>query len=318
MSYSSRIYIYGPVGLLLLIVVLYSVFWRVQADTLSARLDRANGGEVIPGITFAFAGKTVGGYPFRLDAVLSGVTFSHQSPEGETAWRTEQLALHALSYNLDRYIFEVTGLQSFERPPMAQGNVPRVIYVTPAIARASAILSNGKLARFDVDLWEPQAKDATQGADPKRSLSAGRAQLHLLARPDDTIDVAAQINNARIGAGYAAAQADVTLALIDLRGKLTESSAFDGLIAGALSIAEAAQAWRARMGALSISDLTLNWPNARADLKGDLVVNDAGLLSGRLKGTRVQNGIAPAEFALTLADGDIRALAALPSSRARP
>jgi hypothetical protein len=204
MSYSSRIYIYGPVGLLLLIVVLYSVFWRVQADTLSARLDRANGGEVIPGITFAFAGKTVGGYPFRLDAVLSGVTFSHQDAEGETAWRTEQLALHAQSYNLNRYIFEVTGLQSFARPPAKPGNVPRVMYMTPAIARASAILSNGRLARFDMDLWETQTKDATQGADPNRNFSADRAQLHLLARPDDTIDVATQINNARIGAGYAA------------------------------------------------------------------------------------------------------------------
>src|SRR5258705_13239947 len=85
MSYSSRLFIYGPVGLLLLIVVLYSVFWSVQADPLSARLDRSNGGEVIPGINFAFAGKTVGGYPFRLDAVLSGVTFSHQDAGGETA-----------------------------------------------------------------------------------------------------------------------------------------------------------------------------------------------------------------------------------------
>ena len=155
MSYSSRIFIYGPVGLLLLIIVLYSVFWGVQADTLSARLDRANGGEVVPGITFAFAEKTVGGYPFRLDAVLGGVTFSHQAAEGETAWRTEKLALHAQSYNLDRYIFEVTGLQSFARPPATRGSVPRVTYVTPAIARASAILSNGRLARFDIDLWEP-------------------------------------------------------------------------------------------------------------------------------------------------------------------
>ena len=223
MSYSSRIYIYGPVGLLLLIIMLYSVFWRVQADTLSARLDRANGGEVIPGVTFAFAGKTVGGYPFRLDAVLSGVTFAHQSAEGETAWRTEQLALHAQSYNLDRYIFEVTGLQSLARPPVMPGNVPRVIYLTPAIARASAILNAGRLARFDMDLWEPQAKDATQGADPKRNFSADRAQLHLLARPDDTIDVAAQINNAHIGAGYTATAADIVLPLIDLRAKLTQS-----------------------------------------------------------------------------------------------
>src|SRR5712691_1235838 len=302
MSYSSRIFIYGPVGLLLLIVVLYSVFWRVQADTLSARLDRANGGEIIPGITFAFAGKTVGGYPFQVDAVLSGVTFSHQVAEGETAWRTEKLALHALSYNLDRYIFEVTGLQSFERPPMKQGGVPRVIYATPAIARASAILNNGRLARFDMDLWEPQAKDATQGADPKRSLSADRAQLHLLARPDNTIDVAAQINNAHIGPGYAAANTELVLPLIDLRAKLTEGSAFDVLAAGKMSVADAAQAWRERMGALKISDLTLNWPDARAGLKGEVAIDHAGRASGRLEGDKVQNGKAPVQFGLTLDD----------------
>jgi hypothetical protein len=318
MSYSSRFYIYGPVSLLLLIVVLYSVFWRVQADTLSARLDRANGGEVIPGIAFTFAAKTVGGYPFRLDAVLSGVTFSHQGAEGETAWRTEELALHAMSYNLDRYIFEVTGLQSFAHPPAAPGNVPRVIYVTPATARASAILSNGKLARFDMDLWEPQAKDATQGADPKRNFFAGRAQLHLLWRPDDTIDVAAQINNARIGAGYAAAKVDIMLPLIDLRGKLTGSSALDGLVAGTMSVADAAQAWRGRMGELNVSDLTLNWPDAHADLKGDVAINSAGRPTGHLEGERVQNGKAPTQFGLTLNDGDIRIAAALPAPAARP
>ena len=148
---------------------------------------------MVPGITFAFAGKSVGGYPFRLDAVISGVTFSHQSPEGETAWRTEKLALHALSYNLDRIIFEVAGLQSFARPPVTPGSAPRVIYLDPGSARASAILDRGRLARFDVDLREPQAKDAIQDPDPKRSVSAVRAQLHLLSRPDDTIDVAAQI-----------------------------------------------------------------------------------------------------------------------------
>src|SRR2546423_2414294 len=157
---SYRIFIYAPAGLLLLAVVLYSVFWRVQADTLSARLDRANGGEVIPGITFAFAGKSIGGYPFRLDAVISGVTFSHQRAEGEPAWRTEKLVLHALSYNLDRTIFEVTGIQSFARPPLTPGTVPRVTTLNPGIAHASSILDHGRLAQLDVDLREPQAKDA--------------------------------------------------------------------------------------------------------------------------------------------------------------
>ncbi len=92
MSYSNRIFIYGPVGLLVLVVVLYSVFWRVQADMLAAKLDSANGGEVIPGVVFAFAEKSITGYPFRLDVVLSGVTFANRGPDGETAWRTEKPA----------------------------------------------------------------------------------------------------------------------------------------------------------------------------------------------------------------------------------
>jgi hypothetical protein len=310
MSYSNRIFMYGPVGLLLLIVILYSVFWRVQADTLSARLDRANGGEVIPGLVFAFAEKSVGGYPFRLDAVLSGVTFSHQTPEGETAWRSEKLALHTLSYNQNRLIFEASGLQSFARPPVMPGTVPRVIYLTPAIARASAILRNGEVVRFDLDLWEPQAKDATLGADPKRTLTADRAQLHFLARPGNMIDAAMQIDNAHIGTGLAGGAAEIQLPLINVRAKLTESDALDALRSGRMSVEDAAAAWRARMGTISVGDLTVNWPDGHADLMGDLLLDQGYHLTGTLQGKSVQNGKTPAEFGLVFEGGGMRLAAA--------
>ena len=305
MSYSNRIFFYGPVGLLLLVIVLYSVFWRVQADTLAARLDRANGGEVIPGIVFAFAEKSVGGFPFRLDAVLSGVTFSHQAPEGETAWRTEKLALHRLSYGQNRYIFEASGLQSFARPPAMPGSVPQVLFVTPAIARASAILVRDRLARFDLDLLEPQAKDATSGADAKRTLTADRAQLHLLSRPDNTIDMAIKIDNAKIGSGYAGGAAEIQLPLIDLRAKLTQGDALDVLRAGMMSIADAAAAWRGSLGTIAVSDLALSWPDAHADLKGDLALDESVRLTGTLKGNGVKNGKTPAAFGLVFANGEM-------------
>jgi hypothetical protein len=299
MSYSNRIFIYGPVGLLLLIVVLYSVYWRVQADTLSARLDRANGGEVIPGIKFAFAEKSVGGYPFRLDAVLSGVSFSQATNAGEATWRTEKLALHSQSYGRNRYLFEVTGLQSFSLPPQKPGGPPREILLTPAIARASAILRDGRLVRFDLDLLELQGKDATPGADANGNASADRAQLHLLARADNTVDVAMKFDNARIGA-------DAELPLIDLRGKLMAGEAFTPLTAGQTSPADAATAWRDRMGTFSVTALSLNWPDARAILKGDLTLNAQDRLTGRLAGERVQRGGTSAQFALVFADGVMR------------
>ena len=303
MSYSNRIFIYGPVSLLLLVIILYSVYWRVQADTLSARLDRANGGEIIPGLVFAFADKSVGGFPFRLDVVLSGVSFAQRSPDGETGWRTEKLALHTLSYGRNRYIFEVTGLQSFTRPPAAPGMAPRVLFLTPALARASAILRSGRLARFDLDLWGPQSKDATEGADPKRTFSADRAQLHLLSRADDTIDVAVKIDNARIGSGYTSTASGISLPLVDLRAKLTQSETLNPLQAGRDSIPDAVQRWRTHMGQLAVGDLSLNWPNSRADLKGDLTLDGEGYLAGVLGGMDVRKGHISEELQLRFAAG---------------
>ena len=313
MSYSNRIFFYGPVVLLLLVIVLYSVFWRVQADTLAARLDRANGGEIIPGVVFAFAEKSMSGYPFRLDVVLSGVTFSHQTPEGETAWRSEKIALHRQAYDTNRFIFEADGLQSFAFPPVMPGTVPRVFFLTPGIARASAILAAGKLARFDLDLWEVQGREATLGADPKRSLAADRAQIHFLARPDNTVDVAMQVNNARIGAALSSTGAEIPLALIEMRGKLTHSDAFDGLRTANAGVADAASAWRGANGVLSVSDLTINWPGGHASLKGDLTVDEMGQLAGRLE-PQDGNGL----LALAFAKGGLRVVVATtPSAPAR-
>jgi hypothetical protein len=305
MSYFNRIFVYGPAGLLLLGAILYSVFWRVQADTLSARLDRANGGEIIPGVVFAFAEKSVGGFPFRLDAVLSGVTFSHHAPEGESAWRTEKLAIHALSYNQNRFIFEVTGLQSFARPPLQPGTVPRVTYVTPAIARADAIFAAGKLTRIDVDLWGVQAKEATLGANPKDTVTADRAQLHMLARADNTIDLVVQIANAKIGAGYTRV-VELDLPTLALTGKLTEAQTLAPVISGQSSLTDALSAWRNNGGLLSVADLALNWGEAHADLKGDLTLDEQSRLSGSLKGEQIINGNARGPFELIFADGTIR------------
>jgi hypothetical protein len=314
MSYSNRIFFYGPVVLLLLVIVLYSVFWRVQADTLAARLDRANGGEIMPGVVFAFAEKSVSGYPFRLDAVLGGVTFSHQTPEGETAWRSEKIALHRQAYDQNRFIFEANGLQSFALPPVTPGTVPRVFFLMPGIARASAILTQGKLVRFDLDLWAAQAREATLGADPKRNLTADRAQVHFLARPDHTIDVAMQLNNARIGAALSSTGAEVPLALVEMRAKLTHGDAFDALRGAAMSIADAVTSWRGAGGTLSVSDLTADWTGGHSTWKGDLTLDESSQLRGKLEPRKP----APDAFELEFGDGQIRAAAPSAPAAAAP
>ena len=282
MSYSNRIWIYGPVGLLLLVIILYSVFWRVQADMLAARLDGANGGEIVPGVVFTFAEKTVGGFPFRLDAVLSGVSFVDRRPDGETAWRTERMAIHKMAYRNNLFVLEVAGLQSFALPG-ENGQPPRVTYITPALARASAINEDGKLARFDLDMRDVEAKDARAEPDQGRTFSAARAQFHLLARADDTIDLALKIENAKIGAGYRP-KLGGELLMADLRGRIAQGASFQVLERGSGSLTDALEHWRQNGGLVAVERLALDWSGIKTDLTGELGVDETHRLSGELKG----------------------------------
>ena len=282
MSYSNRIWIYGPVGLLVLAIILYSVFWRVQADMLAARLDSANGGEIVPGIVFTFAEKSVGGFPFRLDAVLSGVSFVDRRPDGETAWRTERMAIHKLAYRNNLFVLEVAGLQSIALPG-ENGQPQRVTYVTPGLARASALIQDGKLARFDLDMRDVEAKDARAEPDQQRTFSASRAQFHLLARADDTIDLALKVENANIGQGYRP-KLGGALVLADLRGKIGQGASFAVLERGSGSLTDALEQWRQNGGMVAVERLALDWAGIKTDLTGALGVDEAHRLSGELKG----------------------------------
>jgi hypothetical protein len=282
MSYSHRFWIYGPVGLLVLVLVLYAVFWRVQADMLAARLDSANGGEILPGIVFAFAEKSVGGFPFRLDAVLEGVTFTDRRPDGQTSWRTERMAVHKLAYRNNLYVLEVAGLQSFELPG-GPGQPSRVTYVTPGIARASAIIDDGRLARFDLDVRDLDAKDARSAPEENRTFAAGRLQFHLLAGAEDTIDLAFKVENARIGEGYKP-RLSGPLVLADLRGRVMQGASFAVLERGSGNLTDALEHWRQNGGAIAVERLSLDWAGVRTDLKGSLGVDGTHRLDGELQG----------------------------------
>lgn len=280
-SYSHRIFMYGPVALLVLLVVGYSLYWQASADTLRAELDAANGHEIMPGVTFAFAEKTVGGYPFRLDALLSGVTFAHKGALGETAWRTEKLALHMQSYGAGHFLFEAAGLQSFAWPD--ENGVTRVLYVTPGTARASALLHDGKLYRFDLDVVAAEAQDAALTAPPDRNVAVKRAQFHLRAREDHAIDVVIKLEGARIGPGFTPALG-ADLPLFMLKGSLTHGETLETLLADKDSAANACEVWRKVGGAFDVSGLSLKWGQAGADATGTLAFDGDHRVMGAIDG----------------------------------
>jgi hypothetical protein len=284
MTYSSRFFLYLPAGLLVLAAALYVWFWREEAGQFGAALDRVNGREILPGLGFAFAEKSMGGFPFRLDAVLSGVTFSHRVRDGEYAWRSEHLVLHTQSYDWTRFVFEAAGVQSLARPPAETGGVPRILLVRPGIMRASAILEAGRLARFDLDIRELRAEDATLGAAPGRTVAAARAQFHIISRPDQTLDLALQVEEARLGEGLSGQGLGSRLPLVSLSGVLTQAAELEGLLSGWVGLPEAAETWRAGHGAFRIRSLTLKTSDRQAVLTGELTLAETGEVSGALQG----------------------------------
>ena len=278
MSYSSRIYMYGPVGLLLLIVVLYGVFWRVESDTLAARLERANGGNIMPGVAFSFAQKAVGGFPFRLDVLLSGVSFTYRSGATEADWRVEHLALRRMAYGRNQFIFEADGKQSLAWKSSPDAS-PETISLIPQVARASAILADGRLVRFDVDIWAPRGT-ATNPKHISSEFSATRAQLHVLGRRNKTVDFVMQIENGRSGGSGPGA----ALPQIDCRAQLDHADVLTGLELGTEEPSTALQNWRDNMGVINVSSLNLTWPDAHAMLRGILTLDGQERLAGVLRG----------------------------------
>jgi hypothetical protein len=288
-SYSHRFFIYGPFAALLALAIGYSIYWRSEASELSAKLDAANQHDILPGLHFAFAEKSVGGYPFRLDVVLSGVTFSTRGPGGETAWRTEKLAIHALAYGGGQYLFEAAGLQSIAYP--APGVPAQVFYVTPGTARASALVLHGKLARFDLDIAYAKGEDATASAGHSaggaaqdyqpRDVLAQRAQFHA-RREGEGLDLDVSIDSAKLGAGYNS-KLGHQLKSVEMTGVATQADAFDALLSGSESLAQGFADWRKAGGAVRVDSLSVTSESAMNEtLKGSLALNADGDLAGTL------------------------------------
>lgn len=281
LSYSNRIWIYGPVALLAVFIAVYCVWWKFAADRVADWLDAKNGHEVMPGITFAFAEKDIGGFPFRIDVTLGGVTFQHLAREGETAWRAEKLAFHVLPYDFGHFIFEAAGLQSIARPPLAPGQPARILYVTPGIARASALIDGERVTRVDVDLDNVYVEDATLGAPAGRNARIGRAQFHVRANTDRTVDAMLRIDAGNIGPGYQPPLGpDLKLFLVS--GKITEGETLQDLRHGRASFARTIEAWRVAKGVFSLDDVQFQWGGVSATAKGRLTFDDEHRVRGKI------------------------------------
>jgi|WetSurMetagenome_2_1015567.scaffolds.fasta_scaffold324012_2 hypothetical protein len=229
MRYSSRFFLYAPIALVLLLAAGVSLNWWQTAAALEARLDAVNGLAVMPGVRFAFASRQVAGFPFSLDIELRDVTLSVATPNGPTRWQTEKFALHALTYGRDETIFEAAGAQKLSW--VEDGKTHSLPFAAGSL-RASAILDDARLQRFDLDLF----------GFGSRAFIARRLQFHL-RRNTGTLDYLLLVADLR-APGCSPFNAR-------MEGSLTEAQALAPLLAGKTDWQTALAAWRGAQGRTS-------------------------------------------------------------------
>jgi hypothetical protein len=264
MNYSSRFFLYAPFGLLLLAALAMGGRWWVVAGALETRLDAMQPHEAMPGITVHYRTRSVGGFPFRLEAMLDDLSVSVATRDGPIVWRAEHFALHGLTYGRDELIFEAAGKQS-----LAWGKGHRLDFQTGSL-HASAIQDEGGLARFDLDLV----------AFDSPALAAGRIQFHI-RRSKDTLDIATSGEDVQLAPRLKGAFGD-RISLVALQGDVSAPRAFDGLRAGRTDWQSALEAWRKAQGALHADPFEINWSMLDMLAHGRVGLDEARRPSGLL------------------------------------
>lgn len=219
MKYSSRFFLYAPLGVFLVLLAVVGIRWWVMADALSDRLAAANGHEIMPGVTMRFAARSITGFPFSLDAQFRNVSFTLATPSGATRWQSEKFASHALTYGRDETIFEAAGHQNLDWTG-PDGRSHALAFAVGAL-RASAIARDGELIRFDLDLVGFGAK----------AFTAQRLQLHARQSARDRIDVKAMLEAPRPAAGQCALLGE-RVAQIEIAAAIDEAATFGPLLGG--------------------------------------------------------------------------------------
>lgn len=241
MNYSSRVFLYGPFALLLLVAAATGVHWWFAAAALEKRLDAMQTREAMPGVTIHYGARSVGGFPFRLEAVFGDFRVSVATPNGPIVWRAEHFALHGLTYGRDEFVFEAAGRQS-----LSWGKAHHLDFQAGSL-HASAIRDAGSLARFDLDLV----------AFDSPALVASRIQFHI-RRTKDTLDIATSGDDVELAPRLRGAFGD-KIRLAALQGSISAPRAFDGLRAGRADWQSALEAWRGSQGLLRADPLEIDW-----------------------------------------------------------
>jgi len=307
MRFSSRVFLYGPFGLLVALATAVMVYWWFAAGAVSAYLDASNGRAIAPGVTLRFANKQIAGFPFRVDAILGNAEIEVATQQGPASWRAEHFAMHALTYGPKQAIYEAAGKQTLTWTGLDGAH--HVWSFTPTILRASSYSQGPQLSRFDLDVIGIRSPE----------LNADRFQFHIRHNPGrDGLDLAITGQGIHLSKPLQAGFGD-TIAKLDLDAALAPATPLAPLLGGKADWRATLEDWRERSGVFTLNTLEVDWNTLKATATGQLSLDPQhrpyGLLKIDLDGVQSlaaelsklgiaqgdNNGLAPALAAAALA-----------------
>ena len=256
MNLTTRFFIYAPFALFVTLALGVSILWFSQAEALSQRFVRLNGHSLMPGVTLHFSSKRIEGFPFRLDAVFRDFEIDVATPHGPASWRSDDFALHRLTYDPDTTLFEAAGRQllSWTDEKGKRHTAPVAI----GAAHASEVEDGRGLERFD--LVAARIDTATIGVDA--------LQFHLRReRKSDSLLVYIDAEGMRahepVRSGFGRDIEQLTLS-----GAVLPDRALANLESGTEAWPASLQALKAAAGRLELSTIAIGFTQLQATGKG--------------------------------------------------
>jgi hypothetical protein len=104
---SSRFGLILPFVLLLLVVGAWSAWWHVASGRINQAVDEWISEQEARGAAFTYAGRHLGGYPFRFELVFDGPAYS--GAPGEASWEGDRAEFVMQAWNLTHMIGRMPG-----------------------------------------------------------------------------------------------------------------------------------------------------------------------------------------------------------------
>jgi hypothetical protein len=180
MNYSSRFWLYAPITSFLIIAAAVMAYWWVTADAFEKKLAAMKDHTAVPGIRLDWDSVEVGGFPFRVDASFKNFRVLGRGAHGDFTWKTDKLALHALTYDRRKTVYEAGGAQRMDWTDAAGKH--HLANLIAGSLRASSVQDDNGLRRFDMDGMNLVSQDFT--LNRAREFTIARFQFHMRRSPN--------------------------------------------------------------------------------------------------------------------------------------